>query len=245
MEHFDIARRIKGLNGPIGLPFDFDYDLNEAIANKAVWGACDGFVSHIVMAILMGQTKDAIRLLPKAKHWKEIAMKMEEEVNGSVSGSHWYGRRLYSLIHWLNEGEHDTESLASWLSGAVKYYRNQPGGVDSVIMGLVAEGFLDAGGYEEFLSLAAPNGFESIKCSGTNEKQMALTLAAQALTKKFPEEKVQATVKKFLDKHVGKWLNNGHAVRAAEWMKVIYWKRGEAGISPFDAVRKCLDHVEQ
>jgi hypothetical protein len=55
---------------------------------------------------------------------------------------------------------------------------------------------------------------------------------------------VQATVKKFLDKHVGKWLNNGHAVRAAEWMKVIYWKRGEAGITPFEAVRKCLDHVE-
>ena len=113
-----------------------------------------------------------------------------------------------------------------------------------MIMGLEAEGFLDAGGYEEFLSLAAPNGIESIKCSGTNEKQMALTLAAQALAQKFPEEKVQETVKKFLDKHVGKWLNGGHAVRAAEWMKVIYWKRGEAGITPFDAVRKCLDHVE-
>jgi hypothetical protein len=47
-----------------------------------------------------------------------------------------------------------------------------------------------------------------------------------------------------LDKHVGQWLNNGHAVRAAEWMKVIYWKRGEAGITPFEALRKCLDHVE-
>ena len=73
---------------------------------------------------------------------------------------------------------------------------------------------------------------------------MALTIAVQALTQKFPEEKVQAAVRKFLDKHVGEWLNNGHAVRAAEWMKVIYWRRGEAGIAPFDAVRKCLDHVE-
>lgn len=43
---------------------------------------------------------------------------------------------------------------------------------------------------------------------------------------------------------MGKWLNGGHAVRAAEWMKVIYWKRAEAGVSPFEAVRKCLDHVE-
>ncbi len=244
MELFDTAREIKILNGVVGLPRDFDYDLTEAIANTAVWGACDGFAAHIVYAILVGQTEDAIRLLPKAKHWKEIAMKLEEERNCSTEGSHWYGKKLYSLIRWLIDGVHDAESMATWLSGSVNYYRNQKGGADSVSLGLNAEAFLDAGGYEDYISLAAPRGIETIKCSGANEKQMALTLAVQALTKKFPEEKVDAAVKKFLDRHVGKWLNNGHAVRAAEWMKVIYWKQGDAGISPFDAVRKCLDHVE-
>jgi hypothetical protein len=113
MEKLDIARKIKGLNGPIGLPRDFAYDINWAVANNAVWGACDGFASHIVMAILVGQSEDAIRLLPKAIHWKEIAMKLEEDANRSGSGSHWYGRRLYSLMRWLSGGVHDTESLAS------------------------------------------------------------------------------------------------------------------------------------
>ena len=148
------------------------------------------------------------------------------------------------MIRWLHDGMHDAESLAIWLPATVGYYRSQPGGVDSVSLGLTAVTLLNADGYEDYLSLAAPGGVEAVKCSGANEKQMALTLAVQALTQKFPEEKVQASVKKFLDNHVGDWLNNGHSVRAAEWMKVIYWKRGETGISPFDAVRKCLDHVE-
>ena len=244
MPNFDIVREIKILNGDIGLPRDFDYDLNRAIENKALWAASDRFVAHIVMAILVGQRDDAIRLLPKAKHWMELAKELGQDGNRYGQDSHRFHRQLYALILWLNDGIHDSESLAFWLSSSVEYYRNQKGGPDSVSLGLSAETFLNAGGYEDFIALAAHGGIESIKCSGANEKQMALTLAAQALTQKFPEEKVQATVKKFLDKHVGKWLNNGHAVSAAEWMKVIYWKSGETGISPFDAVRKCLDHVE-
>lgn len=244
MEYFDIAREIKILNGDIGLPRDFTYDLNEAIAQRALWGTCRIFAPHIVMAILVGQPHDASELLIKAKHWMECAMERREESKRFGAESHRFHRKLYSMIRWLNDGEHDAESLAFWLPATVEYFRSQTGGVDSVSLGLAAEAFLDSDGYEDYIALAAPAGIESVKCSGANEKQMALTLATQALTQKFPDEKVQATVEKFLDKHVGKWLNNGHAVRAAEWMKVIYWKRGEAGITPFEAVRKCLDHVE-
>lgn len=244
MERFDIARRTKILNDVTGLPRDFNYDLNRAIENKALCAASEGFIHDCVMAILVGQTDDAVRLLPKAKHWMELAKELGQDGTRLGGNSHRFHRKDYALIRWLYDGVHDSESLAFWLSNAVEYFRNQTGGPDSVSLGLAAETFLDAGGYDDFIALAAPAGIESIKCSGANEKQMALTLAAQALTQRFPEEKVQATVKKFLDKHVGKWLNNGHAVRAAEWMKVIYWKRVETGFSPFDAVRKCLDHVE-
>jgi hypothetical protein len=216
----------------------------KAIENKALWGASNRFVANSVMAIIVGQPHDASKVLAKAKHWMEYAMEKREESNHFGAASHYFQRHLYSLIRWLNDQTHDTESLEFWLRATVDYYRNQTGGVDSVSLGLAAVTFLDSGGYDEYLSLAATNGIESVKCSGANEKQMALTLAVQALTQKFPNEKVQATVKKFLDNQMGKWLYGGHAVRAAQWMKVIYWKRGEAGITPFEAVRKCLDHVE-
>jgi hypothetical protein len=49
---------------------------------------------------------------------------------------------------------------------------------------------------------------------------------------------------KLLANLVGKWLNDGVSVLAAEWMKVIYWPRGEADLSPINTVRKCLDPVE-
>lgn len=244
MEYFDIARRIRILNGDTGLPRDFDFDLKQAIEHRGLWGASEGFADDSVMAILVGQPGDAIRLLPKAKQWMELAKELGQDGDRYGKDSHRFHRQLYALIRWLNDGVHDSESLGFWLSASVDYHRNQKGGPDSVSLGLAAETFLNAGGYEDFIALAAPGGIESIKCSGANEKQMALTLAAQALTQKFPNEKVEATVKKFLDKHVGKWLNNGHTVRAAEWMKVFYWKRGEAGLSPVEAVRKCLDHVE-
>ena len=50
MEHFDIARRTKILNDVIGLPRDFNQDLNWAIENEALWGASEDFVHDCVMA---------------------------------------------------------------------------------------------------------------------------------------------------------------------------------------------------
>lgn len=136
------------------------------------------------------------------------------------------------MLRWLCDGIHELQDLALWKATALTVFKNHPDWLDTEEIELEAVTFINAGAHQEFITLAAPAGIDSIKCSGANEKQMALTLAAQALAQKF------------LDYHVGKWLNDGHAVRAAEWMKVIYWERGEAGLSPFEAVRKCLDHVE-
>ena len=244
MERFDVARRLKILTEGGALQYDYDAQIEVAISHNALRSFSDGFAAHAAMAIIVGLHQDAVKLLTKAKLWMECAIGRREQERGFESQSERIRRELYYIIRWLHDGIHDAESLAIWLPATVEYYRSQSGGVDSVSLGLSAVTFLNAGGYQDYLGLAAPTGIEAVKCSGANEKQMALTLAVQALTQKFPDEKVQASVKKFLDNHVGEWLNNGHAVRAAQWMKVIYWKRGETGITPFDAVRKCLDHVE-
>lgn len=244
MERFDVARRLKILTEGGALQYDYDAQIEVAISHNALRNFSRGFAAHAAMAIIVGLEQDAGKLLAKAKHWMECAMERRELARGFELESERFHRHLYSTIRWLLDGVHDRESLATWVSQTMESFRKHPSRLSGAELGFEAVKFIDAGAYQDYLVLAAPAGIEAVKCSGANEKQMALTLAVQALTQKFPEEKVQAAVKKFLDKHVGEWLNNGHAVRAAEWMKVIYWQRGETGLTPFDAVRKCLDHVE-
>lgn len=201
-------------------------------------------MSQVVHCILCDMPSEAQLLIAKSKTWIERAITTREQARHFEEWSHKFQQHMYSIILWLADGIHSQANLDLWKRDEMRWFTVHPDRISGADLSLSTVTFINAGAYQDFLSLAAPTGIDSIKCSGANEKQMALTLAAQALTKKFPEDKVQAAVKKFLDNNVGKWLNDGHAVRAAEWMKVIYWKRGEAGISPFDAVRKCLDHVE-
>lgn len=244
MIHFDSNRKIKALKGDLGVRYSLGYPFEKATAQNALWAMSDGFAADAVLLIVLSIVDDIDKLLRKAEFWISQAIEQKEERRGFGAESKRFQHKLFSNIRWLADATHDSKSLEVWLHETIKCFRVDPERVHSASLGLEAVTFIDAGAHQEFIALAAPAGIDAIKCSGANEKQMALTLAAQALTQKFPEDKVQATVKKFLDNHVGKWLNDGHAVRAAEWMKVIYWKRGEAGLSPFEAVRKCLDHVE-
>lgn len=243
MSHFDRTKTLSQLHDFV-LRRAYEQDFERAASNNALWNISSGMTKNAVKCILVDLQEDARKLLSKAKQWMLGAIETQEKTKGFEETSNKFHRQLFSTIQWLHDGVHDQENLRIWRDEALQTFRNHPDWIPTANLSLEAVTFINAGAHEEFIALAAPAGIDSIKCSGANEKQMALTLAAKALTQKFPEEKVKGTVQKFLDNNVGKWLNDGHAVRAAEWMKVIYWKRGEAGISPFDAVRKCLDHVE-
>lgn len=218
--------------------------MHDAIKNRALWSNARRFLNQAIHSILCEMPSESQKLLLKSKTWIERAIATNEQARHFEEWSHKFQQHMYSIILWLADGIHAQTNLDLWKADELRWFTVHPDRISGADLGLGAVSFINCGAYQDLLSLAAPAGIDSIKCSGANEKQMALTLAAQALTQKFSEDRVAAVVKKFLDNQVGKWLNDGHAVRAAEWMKVIYWKRGEAGISPFDAVRKCLDHVE-
>ena len=241
---YDKTVRIASLHGAIGVDFSLKSDIDKATSNRGLWGHSEGFMCQMIHCVLCGMPSEASSLLIKSKNWVERAVEIGEKTRRLEDWSNKFQRHLYAIILWLHDGIHDQHSLDLWMTEALKWFQIHPDRVAGSDLALEAVSFINAGAHKDYIALAAPGGIDAIKCSGADEKQMALTLAAQASARKFPEDKVQATVKKFLDNHVGKWLNDGHAVRAAEWMKVVYWKRGEAGISPFDAVRKCLDHVE-
>lgn len=245
MKSYEEHKQITRLNDAMGLPRAGRLDIEFATKNNSLTGSCDEFMPQVIHCLLCEMPMEAKALLMKSKAWLERAIETREWEVKSKGAINKLQQKMYATIRWLHDGVHDQDSLDKCMADTMKWYQiDHPELVTTADIGFMAVTFIDAGAYQDLLSLAAPAGIDSIKCSGANEKQMALTLAAQALTQKFPEDKVQATVKKFLDKNVGKWLNDGHAVRAAEWMKVIYWKRGEAGITPFDAVRRCLAHVE-
>jgi len=243
MLFYDVSKRHQNLDEFI-LPRAYAQDIEEAGRHNALWHIANGFVSDAIHCILITYNDDAQKLISKAKFWLAKAMSAGEKARNFEETSNKFHRQLNAMICWLHDNDHDQADLDIWLIETQKWLANHPERLKTADLGLQAVTFINAGAYEEYISLAAPGGLDSITLSGASEKRMALTLAAAALTQKFPEDKLQKTVTKFLDNHVGTWLNNGHSVRAAEWMKVIYWKRGTTGISPTDAVHKCLDHVK-
>jgi hypothetical protein len=245
MKTYDKQKQLTRLYDALGLPRSFSLEIEVATKNNALSGSCNDFMSQVIHCLLCDLPQEARTLLIKSRTWMERALETREWEVQSKGFANRLQRKLYATIEWLHQGVHDQSSLDSCMADTMQWFRvHHPELTTGSELALSAITFIDAGAYDDYLTLAAPGGVNLMKPAGSNEKQMCLTLASQALTQKFPGDKMEATVKKFLDNHVSKWLNDGHSLRAAEWMKVVYWKRGEAGISPSDAVRKCLDHVE-
>ncbi len=76
-----------------------------------------------------------------------------------------------------------------------------------------------------------------------NEAEMAYIHSRHRLGLQYSEEDVQAATHKFLKKNIDSWLGNGHAVRAAEWMKVLYWNDRNRTLSAKQVLMKCFDYL--
>lgn len=72
---------------------------------------------------------------------------------------------------------------------------------------------------------------------------MSYVICRHRLGQDYTEGQVRSAVGRFLDRNVDGWLSAGHFARAAEWMKIVYWQEGKAGLSSKDALWKCYGHL--
>ena len=151
------------------------------------------------------------------------------------------------MTKWLLNSQHDAESYRRFVECEDRFLESSEVGKDKINISLLLPIYVDAGAYHRVLQLVAASGLTTPKFRDLvrNEGQMAYVLCRYRLGEDSAEAEVTSVARKFLDRNVDGWLTNGHFVRVAEWMKIVYWQEEEAGISAKDALLKCYDHLSE
>jgi hypothetical protein len=103
--------------------------------------------------------------------------------------------------------------------------------------------YLDAGVYDRILALTeqARITIPTTPARIQTEGAMCGYIARAHCGGEDDDPEVSAALYRFLGATVSRWLSEGHFNRAAQWMKITYWRRGEAELTPQEALLKCLD----
>lgn len=252
MSRFDPAHERRVLLGDCGFEFDLAADIDQAKITGGRGGSSHAFLGTAIRCVLNGLDEPFFQLLKKTQQWvsvalaeKEIPKRFLHDERYSPDGEAALRYQTLAMTNWLLYDQHDAESYRRLVECEDRFLGSSQVGKDKVSISLLLSIYLDAGAYQRALQLFATSGLAAPKSRGSvrNESQMAYVLCRHRLGEDSAEAEVSSVTRKFLDSNVDGWLTNGHFVRAAEWMKIVYWREGKAGISAKDALLKCYDHL--
>lgn len=252
MSKFDPAHERRILLGDCGVEFYLAADIDQAKTTGGRGSSSHAFLGTAIRCLLNGLDEPAFQLLEKTQQWVSVALAEEEIPKRFLHDERYspYGEaalryQTLAITKWLLNSQHDAESYRRFVECEDRFLESSEVGKDKVSVSLLLPIYVDAGAYHRALQLFASSGLTAPKSRGLvrNEGQMAYVLCRHLLGEESADAEVNSVTRKFLDGNVDGWLSNGHFVRAAEWMKVVHWQEGKAGISAKDALLKCYDHL--
>jgi hypothetical protein len=251
MTTFDPANERRSLLGDCGYEFDLARNIDQARDVGGRGSSAHAFLGTAIQCLLNGLDEPAFQLLKKAKQWisvalaeKEIPKRYLHDERYSPDGEAALRYQTLALVNWLLCDQHDAESYRHFVEHQDRFWSSQVR-KDKVSASSLLPVYVDAREYRGALQLFTSSGLTVAKSRNLirNEGQMAYVLCLYQLGEDFTKTEVDSITGKFLDSNVDGWLANGHFVRAAEWMKIVYWREGNAGMSAKDALLKCYDHL--
>lgn len=194
----------------------------------------------MIYCILVGLDDPSIKLLDKSQSWARAAVESQHEVSG------WITFETLAICEWLISGRHEPELYGKLVDLKFKALSGAQTPFDKINVSFALPAFIDAGEYEQATkvfglckALKMPNRLSQIR----NEAQLCLAIAKHRLGLDYLEDEILQVCEKFMLKNMDKWLGDGHSIRAARWMKIIYWNPEPAKRSPFETVLKCYDFL--
>jgi hypothetical protein len=256
MSSFNPSSSRKLLEGDCGYRFDLAADINQAAVVGGRGNSADAFLGTAIHCLLVGLDGPAARLLHKVEEWvsaaiadREVPRRYFEHLRNEpyiLDGAVAHCYQTLALCDWLRNGEHDAESFHQFVEHEERFLAGSPAGKDKVNVSLTLPTYVDARAYEKAVQrfaatrgLAAPRSLGSIR----NEGQMSYVLCRQRLNKDYTEVDLASALARWLNKQVDRWLSEGHFVRAAEWMKIVYWNEQKRDLSAKDALLRCYAHL--
>ena len=246
MKVFDPAEEREQLDGDVGYRFALSYDFEEFRSDGALASSANGYLIKAVYCLLVDYDDPAGLLLKRAFDWVTIAIKQQEKPGDyEPDATEAIRYETLAMSNWLLHGVHDAENLKRTVEHEQRFLVRERLGQDRTEVSLAALSYVDAGAYRILLDrlaaarFSAPKSLNAIRSDG----QMCYVICRHRLGLEYSEAEIASATERFLNRNVNGWLLDGLADRAAQWMKVVHWREGDAGISPKEAVLMCYKYL--
>jgi len=246
MKIFDPAEERQQLDGDVGYRFDLSDDFNEVRTEGALTSVASTYVIDAIYCLLVGYDDPADQLLKRAYDWVTIGISEGEKPQDyAPDGTEAEQYETLAMCNWLLHGIHDTDSLTRSVEHEERFLVRTGLGRDRANVSLGALGYVDAGAYQTALDRLAASRFSAPKSLNAirSEGQMCYVICRHRLGLEYTEAEVAPATHRFLKRNMNTWLLDGVPDRAAQWMKVVHWREGKAGLSPKEAVLMCYKYL--
>ncbi|HNU01927.1 MAG: hypothetical protein KBB56_07010 [Acidobacteria bacterium] len=246
MKKYDQDTETIILKGASGYQFDIESSFLEAEQANGLGSSALVFLNTAIRCLLVNYEGPSLELLNKAREWLLTAIEQCEKPNHYFPYATEAGRySALSILSWLLENKHDIESLSNSVHNRDLYLTTITQW-DKVGISMILPDYFDAGFYSRAIEIFEkthgfhlPKQIDRIKTEGP----LIYIMCRHQLEIDDRSEELTAGVQAFLNRNMNQWLVNGHFDVAARWMKIVYWKQGNAGMSSRDALMKCLSHI--
>jgi hypothetical protein len=237
---FDPRQVRSTLVGDLGIEWQLGRSFEDSKSCGGLSSGAHADLGAAIECILVGLDEPATRLLEKARTWATEAVHSDAEVAG------WLTFETLAMCEWLLANRHDSEMYRKLTAHMDRSLAVPSIAKDPLEVSLCLPGYLDANAYERVLDifektprLVEPDSLAKVR----NEAQMCFIIAKHRLGLEYSEPEVTNSCSTFLRKRMDKWLRDGHSVRAAEWMKIVFWNPQQGSLSARDTVLRCYDYL--
>jgi hypothetical protein len=224
------------------IEFNRELSFAEAIEKKCLASNGEYILACAVQCFFVGFFDIGRELALKGQTFVRAAIEHKEVPRLYSRGlSECHRLRDFALASWLVQKLHDVRTLQEAAHWRTIWFDEHPDIARRDIQLALSE-YLEAAEYEtlverfEQVGAKKPASLRRIQGEGA----MCYVIARQRLGLEYTVEEIEAAVNTFLKRHVRQWLAGGHWTRAARWMKIAFWKKGD---DPIATVLRFYDYL--
>jgi hypothetical protein len=235
MQDFSRDRLKMQLVGDTGYAFylGMSFEQSRDVGGLASCGR--GFIGVAIQCYLIDLVEPGRKLLEKAIQYFKAAIELQEQPSGYEPGWHeatrWYG---LALANWLLNGAHDEGSIQSAIEFREQHLarKKKP---DSYEIACYCPEYLDARAYYPILN--------HIRRTFVG-RRMPLEVQYTRLVAEHDGTDLSngKDVDQLFRRRFPEWLNRGHWVQLATWLKVCRWNSFQ-NRSPISVIQGALDYA--
>ena len=234
------------LRGNITMEHAWKYDPNKPMGNFA-----RGMVGSMADACLVRLGNKMLDLMPRAINWIDRAI-ARHEVSGPGDDMRYYH---YSLIHakalalWFGNETNAADVWGDAFERIKALVIKEGAGAKATKFGGIMDDAMacafQAGRFADGVAIYEDvYGVKAFRINAVRTpRQLAYAYCLQAIETRFSSPDLLSAGRRLLQKQLAEnWLHNGQMIRAATWLKIVYW-HADQSLTPEQTLLKGYDDM--